>query len=284
MDKISIIISVYNKEKFLEKTLWSVRNLKTRGLFDVEIILIDDGSSDSSFEIISKFDFGDKNKNKKILKNNTNKGVSFSLNLGLKNATGNYVYFLDADDIVFMLGLVLLFRGIKDSLAEMAVGIVLQTDRNLQIKNVYRNLIYTNEYFLNKTETLKLVDDILNFKISMSHIGILFKRDLIESFGGFNNDMKSSQDLFLILSSLLNCKYGLYYAHSLVGAYRQSSIEENIEDSLWLRSISSGSKAKDYEVMHRVIKNLLTEQQSNRLKEITNMINNLQNIKTNQNE
>ena len=90
--KISIIVPIYNAEKYLEEALESLIN---QSLKDIEIICVNDGSTDKSLEILQKY--AKKDKRVKIL-SQTNKGQSAARNTGIKVATGEYIGFLDADD------------------------------------------------------------------------------------------------------------------------------------------------------------------------------------------
>lgn len=90
--KISIIIPVYNTEKYLHECLDSVIN---QTLKDIEIICIDDGSTDNSYQILQEY--ADKDSRFVILQQE-NKGAGRARNNGLKNATGEFVAFLDSDD------------------------------------------------------------------------------------------------------------------------------------------------------------------------------------------
>lgn len=88
----SIIIPLYNKERYIENAIQSI--LK-QTVSDYEIIIVNDGSTDKSKEIISKC----VSEKIRIIDHPKNKGLSASRNTGIKNATSNYVTFLDADDL-----------------------------------------------------------------------------------------------------------------------------------------------------------------------------------------
>lgn len=90
---VSVIIPVYNAEKFIEQTIRSVLN---QTLQDFEIIVLNDGSNDSSGEIIQCLQKEDK---RIIYIPKTNSGVSDTRNAGISRANGKYIAFLDADDL-----------------------------------------------------------------------------------------------------------------------------------------------------------------------------------------
>lgn len=92
MPKASVIIPVYNAEKYLRQCLNSVLN---QTLNDIEIICVDDGSSDTSISILEEYARNDSRVN--VLKKN-HSGAGAARNLALSKALGKYVYFMDADD------------------------------------------------------------------------------------------------------------------------------------------------------------------------------------------
>ena len=92
--KVSVIIPIYNTEKFLKRCIDSVLN---QPLKELEIILVNDGSTDSSNEIC--LEYSRKYKNIKYL-NKSNTGCSDSRNIGIRMATGDYIVFLDSDDYI----------------------------------------------------------------------------------------------------------------------------------------------------------------------------------------
>ena len=95
MPKVSVIVPVYNVEQYIEKCLESLVN---QTLQDIEIIIVNDGSTDGSEEIIKKYLNKYSNKIKYLTK--TNGGLSDARNYGLPYATGEYIAFLDSDDYV----------------------------------------------------------------------------------------------------------------------------------------------------------------------------------------
>lgn len=90
--KISIIIPVYNVENYIEKSLESVVKQTYK---NIEIIIIDDGSKDSSIKICEKFQKVD---NRIKIIHQKNQGLSIARNTGMENATGDYIMFIDSDD------------------------------------------------------------------------------------------------------------------------------------------------------------------------------------------
>ena len=98
--KISFIIPVYNKEKYLNSCLESIYKLSKNYKFDqqFEVLAINDYSSDNSLKILDKWK--KKNTNLKIFNTKKNCGVSSARNLGIKKSKGEYIFFVDADDFI----------------------------------------------------------------------------------------------------------------------------------------------------------------------------------------
>ena len=95
MPKVSVIVPVYNVEKYIDKCLKSLVN---QTLSDIEIIVVNDGSTDNSETIIKQYLEKYQNKIKYVIKQNG--GLSDARNYGMKFATGEYIAFLDSDDYV----------------------------------------------------------------------------------------------------------------------------------------------------------------------------------------
>lgn len=95
MQKISVIIPVYNTEKYIKKCIDSVIN---QSYENIEIIIVNDGSEDKSGEIIKEYITSYNNKIVYLEKENG--GLSDSRNYGMKHATGDYICFIDSDDYI----------------------------------------------------------------------------------------------------------------------------------------------------------------------------------------
>lgn len=94
MYRFSIIIPVYNGEKYI---ITSINNILNQKFDNYELILINDGSTDSTSEKLSAFA---ENKRINIIDYKVNKGVSYARNIGIKNAKGEFLLFLDSDDFL----------------------------------------------------------------------------------------------------------------------------------------------------------------------------------------
>ncbi len=115
MDKISIIVPVYNVEKYLDECIQSIRN---QTFLNLEILLIDDGSTDNSRKICDDYAVKD-NRIKVIHKENG--GLSDARNVGLENASGDYIGFVDSDDYIDEDMYELLYDNIIDSKADVSM-------------------------------------------------------------------------------------------------------------------------------------------------------------------
>lgn len=96
MYKVSVIIPAYNQEKLVIKAIESV---PTRD--DVEVVVIDDGSSDNTWNNLVDYAKENENKNLVLLYNQENKGVAYTVNKGYDNAKGLYIVLLGSDDYFY---------------------------------------------------------------------------------------------------------------------------------------------------------------------------------------
>ena len=90
--EISVIMTVYNGEKFLRE---AIDSLLKQTFQEFELIIIDDGSTDSTLQIINSYH----DPRIRLVENGENRGQSYSRNLGIQKSNGEYVAIMDADDI-----------------------------------------------------------------------------------------------------------------------------------------------------------------------------------------
>lgn len=149
MAKISIIIPVYNSEKYIRRCLNSILNQIFQ---DFEIILIDDNSKDNSLKIVSEIEKTHKDKIK-ILKNAKNVGAGASRNKGLKIASGEYITFID--------------KELEEQLNFLSIVNCLQRTRDI---------LYSNIPYQKKKELITLVSSLIKVKYGTWQDNELYKK------------------------------------------------------------------------------------------------------------
>lgn len=189
-DKISIIVPIYNVEKYLNKCVDSLLNQTYKNL---EIILVDDGSPDNCFKICEDYS---KNENIVVI-HKENGGLSDARNYGLKEASGKYVMFIDSDDFVENDMVEYLYKILKDNNADVSI-----CNYNLFYEdNSLNNKIgveIESDLILNKYEALNLL---LEDKIIQSFAwNKLYKRTLFDGItypkGKIMEDVGTTYKLF----------------------------------------------------------------------------------------
>ncbi|HAJ2508471.1 TPA: glycosyltransferase family 2 protein, partial [Escherichia coli] len=94
MKIVSFVIPLYNTEKYIVDCIDSILEQKAIDLTFIEIIVVDDGSTDNSLSVLEKYN---ENESITIIKK-SNSGISLTRNLGVERAKGDYIFFLDSDD------------------------------------------------------------------------------------------------------------------------------------------------------------------------------------------
>ncbi len=166
---ISVIVPVYNVKDYLEECLQSILKQTYRNL---EIILIDDGSTDGSLQICEEF--AAKDKRIKLIRS-AHEGVSAARNAGLENATGDYISFVDSDDFIDPDMYEYLFRVLKENDADISVCTYINEGGNRKVIPA----LYTGELHLfDRTEMLyALLEDNLVRSYLWAR---LYKRNLFD--------------------------------------------------------------------------------------------------------
>ena len=113
---ISIVVPIYNQEKYIEKCITSVIG---QGFKDIELILVNDGSTDNSLSICQHYANND---NRIVIINKENEGVTKARKDGFLHATGKYVSFIDSDDYFAPHALETLYKIASDHNADLVIG------------------------------------------------------------------------------------------------------------------------------------------------------------------
>ncbi|MEG0663744.1 MAG: glycosyltransferase family 2 protein [Clostridia bacterium] len=124
MDKISVIVPVYNVEKYLNRCVESIIKQTYKNL---EIILIDDGSPDNCGQLCEQFKTQD---NRIKVYHKKNEGLGLTRNLGLKEATGNYITFVDSDDWIGPQHIENMYLALCNNSADLCIGGHTRVDQN----------------------------------------------------------------------------------------------------------------------------------------------------------
>jgi glycosyltransferase involved in cell wall biosynthesis len=185
MPKLTVLTCVYNCERFISKCIESVL---IQNFSDFEFIIIDDGSTDRTFDIIDKYaktDFRIKYI-KKI-----NSGLTKSLNLGVQLSTTNYILRIDADDEMIQGRIFNTYNAIVYNDSDVVIN---QT-----------NYIDENGVLLGKSSTLKSIENcLLNGYSPFAHSSVILKKSSLINIGCYDEFFKKSQDYDLWLRMMFN--------------------------------------------------------------------------------
>ncbi len=202
---VSIIVPAYNAEKYIEKCLESILE-QTYG--NTEIIVVDDGSIDGTYDII--ISFLKRDSRIQVIKKE-NGGVSSARNLGLKKANGKYISFLDADDIMERTAISTLVDSIERSGADWISCQYSRWDKDDNKLEDY-NFITGERLFTSDEERISfLLNEYFDYKLGYEVWGKLFKADIIKKNNlFFSEKCRIGEDLafnikYLMHSDRLNC-------------------------------------------------------------------------------
>lgn len=195
--KISVIIPVYNAERYLEQCLDSVINQTFK---DTEIICINDGSTDGSDTILDKYMHID-SRIKVILQKNAGPGVA--RNTGLAHASGEYIFFLDSDDYLLDNALSEIYEYSLQKDLDVCIckgqNYSLRTHKYTAINDCIRTKYLPQSSVFNSTD---ISDYIFQFCVGWPW-DKLYRRSLLERYGIRFPALSNSEDTYFVYLSLL---------------------------------------------------------------------------------
>jgi len=213
MPFFSVIIPLFNKELFIEATLKSVLN---QSYTDFEVIIVNDGSTDNSAQIIAKFDDA---RIRFFTKDNA--GASAARNYGIEKAQSNYISFIDADDYWYPTFLEEIFEKVNrfPDIKVFSAAIEIETSKT----------IFPAHYSIKKTGDFEIVN---YFSASTKETVIctscaVFNKSIFEDVGVFDTQIKSGQDTDMWIR--IGLKYDVLFIWKILATYvyDENSLSKN---------------------------------------------------------
>jgi len=231
MPFFSVVIPLFNKENYIFET---VQNVLNQSFTDFELIIIDDGSTDNSFNILKKIT----DPRLKIFKQK-NQGVSTARNIGIEYANGKYIALLDADDIWKYNHLTALYNAINTIPVNgiYCTGYEVQLAKNGTIRPAtYNNYTPTNIEIVPNYFEASIINSVIWPSASA------FSKELFMDIGRFNVNLKASEDLDFFTRAAL--KYPIILNPNITMTYLRNTENNlskgqfNIDSEVYLSSFT----------------------------------------------
>lgn len=255
MVKLSVIMPIFNAKQFLEPTIESILNQDFK---DFELLLIDDGSTDGTTEICEKYAKHDK---RVEFYKKANEGVSKTRNLGIEKATGEFIYFVDADDYVESNMFTILMNNIQNNNADISMC----GYRIIEEKSTIEYYGTNKQYSYNKHEAIKIFLKEEQFGVALWNK--IFRKKVIEDLR-FDEKLRINEDKWFLINAILNSDKIIYKDDILYSYIKRTS------------SATSGKFSRRFmdvlDVNNRII-NLMKnyDEESKRLASVNALINNM---------
>lgn len=246
--KVSVIIPLYNMQEYILDCLNSVENQKYR---EIEVICVNDGSTDESQKILEEFVLSSKLEIKLIYQDNL--GAPNARNNALKYCKGDYIQFLDADDILLPMKI---HNQIKLAKKNNFPDLIVGSYKSIDLEN---NLISKTTY--NPTINYNLWENLISTNLGNT-CSNLFKSDIFKNKIKWDESLKSSQEYNLMfellqkrISIIFDSQINTFIRIRPHGSISKSNIIENWERFVDLRAriinylISNKSEALNDQVM-----------------------------------
>lgn len=247
MCKVSVIVPMYNAERYLRKCIENVIN-QTIGFENIELIIVDDCSSDKSLSIAQEYE--KTYTNIKVIQSEKNTGVAgHARNLGIKKASGKYLMFSDADDFFELDACELLYDFAEENKADFVTANYQNTDED---GTPWDEPVFDKK----KYETFKLDSkDYINsfFVLNSSVCNKIFNREFV-----LKNELKflegvPAEDAFFSYSAMMHTEK-IFYNNNIIYNYRNRSKSEVLSVS-WNCSKDYFDKInKSYKEIYKLFK------------------------------
>lgn len=218
--RLSVVMPVYNAENYLKESIDSILNQTYK---DFKFIIIDDGSTDNSLDIIKRYSEID-NRIRYITREN--KGLVYTLNEGIKESESEYIARMDADDICnlkrFEKEIEFLDRNKEYGMVASFVNIfgnAYSNDENFKLEVKHNN------------ENFELLDLLCGISY-ICHPSVMVKRELFDLYGCYREEYKYSEDLELWIRFMINGVKIKNLPYKLINYRKNIGSKTNVEQKL----------------------------------------------------
>lgn len=203
MPYFSVIIPLYNKENFIENTLKSVLN---QGFSDFEIIIVNDGSTDKSEEIVKCFEDA-----RIQYFQQENQGVSVARNFGISKANSNFITFIDADDYWYPHFLQEMFNNSNQFPEQKVFSAAVEVETSTSK--------FSSQYSVEKTNDCQVVNyfDASTKTTIICTSCAVFHKSVFEKVGTFDTNIKSGEDTDLWIR--IGLVYPVIFSSKILARY-----------------------------------------------------------------
>ena len=269
MPKVSVIVPIYNVEKYLEKC---INSLLSQTLEDIQIILVNDGSKDNSGNIAKEYEKN--NKDRVIYVEKENGGLSYARNYGLKYATGDFIAFLDSDDYIEKNAYEEMYnKAIEENADYVECDFIwefpnkIRVDKQYPYKNKKEMLSFVRVVAWNKLIKRQLIiDNNLEFPKGLRYEDVEFTYKLIPFINKFayvdkpfihyvqregsiaNVQNERTADIFTVLDNVIE----FYKKNNIYEEYR-NELEYNYARYLLCSSLKRMCKIKDKTIREKLL-------------------------------
>jgi glycosyltransferase involved in cell wall biosynthesis len=223
MTKVSVVVCARNAEKTIKECVESVL---TQSFKDFELIVVDDGSTDSTKEILKKFQSNSKVK----LFFQTHKGIASARNTGIHCSSGEFVAFIDSDCIAEKNWLEELLKSFSDKISVSSGG-PNRTPKNRNQKGKNFGLVLD---FFSKTGSSYVKNS--NKLIEVSHnpsCNSIYRSRILKEFNGFNERLSSNEDPELDFRIKRKGYKIVFNPKAIVFHYRKDSFKKVLKQAFW---------------------------------------------------
>lgn len=236
MCKISIVLPVFNGERYIKKAIESVLN---QSLDDIELIVVNDGSTDNTLNIVDSFD-----DERIVLINQVNQGPGAARNKAIEMASGEYVMFLDSDDWFCDGAFEIAYSEAYKNNTDISIFQIIKYGSGIYSQNDWFNLNNFDESFENRVFNPHECKDFL-FDISVSACQKIFKREFLSGINASFPEGIYFEDMpFFFYTFLKADRISIIKKHLYVRQKHPGSITESV-DSKFLDTVPAGQILMD---------------------------------------